>query len=49
MVEAAITYLGGKATTPDITSYLEKTHGQLLQSKTKTWRNSVSGMASVIS
>ena len=46
MIEEAISTLGGKATTPAITNFMEEHHGQLLSTKTKTWRNSVSGCLS---
>jgi hypothetical protein len=46
MIEEAINALGGHATTPDITNFMEEKHGQLLLTKTKTWRNSVSGCLS---
>lgn len=46
LVEYAITDLGGKATTPDITNYLENNFRDLLLKKTKTWKNSVSGCLS---
>lgn len=46
MVEEAIKALGGQATTPDITNFMETHYGNLLATKTKTWRNSVSGCLS---
>jgi hypothetical protein len=46
MIEEAISTLGGQATTPAITNFMEEHHGQLLSTKTKTWRNSVSGCLS---
>lgn len=47
MIEEAIITLGGKATTPDITDYMEVNHGEVLANKTRTWRNSVSGTLSI--
>jgi WD40 repeat protein len=46
MIEEALTALGGSAATPDITGYMEDKYRDLLQTKTKTWRNSVSGCLS---
>ena len=46
MIEEAIQQIGGQASTPAITNYMEEKHGTLLSTKTKTWRNSVSGCLS---
>eukprot|EP01114_Cavostelium_apophysatum_P011889 TRINITY_DN2644_c0_g1_i2.p1 TRINITY_DN2644_c0_g1~~TRINITY_DN2644_c0_g1_i2.p1 ORF type:complete len:1202 (+),score=337.29 TRINITY_DN2644_c0_g1_i2:134-3739(+) len=46
MIEEAIKHLGGEATAPDISTYIETNHPDLLVNKTKTWRNSVSGSLS---
>eukprot|EP01114_Cavostelium_apophysatum_P022749 TRINITY_DN8336_c0_g1_i1.p1 TRINITY_DN8336_c0_g1~~TRINITY_DN8336_c0_g1_i1.p1 ORF type:complete len:617 (+),score=168.47 TRINITY_DN8336_c0_g1_i1:139-1989(+) len=46
MIHSALESMGGEATLPDITSYIQKTFADDISKKTKTWKNSIAGCLS---
>lgn len=43
LIEEALTNLGAQRTGQEITSYIENHYEEMLENKTKTWKNSVMG------